>query len=319
MSHGSEKSTSFIAIGVVALLAVLGAGALVSQLTAPDEQPPHDARPAVRRPTALASRQRPAAPERAPASRNSATLAARGGAPSQPLRELQANDVIKREAPPARPQRPRAEQPRQVPGEQAAEAQLAEHPAAAAPPPSGGAVGDAITADFSTSNIEHALAEVGVSAQALDHYRGRYDELAERTAQVHHDAAREGWLNTPRFREEMDEIEADRLAVRDEIGDEAYDLLLFATGQTNRVQVNSVDQPQSGAVGALQSGDIIVSYDGVRIFSPAGLAIEMAAGTPGQSVRVDILRQGKPMQIDVPDGVLPIGMEVAQEPPERLR
>jgi len=57
----------------------------------------------------------------------------------------------------------------------------------------------------------------------------------------------------------------------------------------------------------------------VRIFSPAGLVIEMAAGTPGRSVPVTVLRQGNPMQINVPDGVLPIGLAVAQEPPDRLR
>ena len=311
MASRSDNSSFALTAGLLVLIAVLGAGFLVSRLTAPDAEPASESRPAPRRATPASKLRARQAAAAIPAQRSDP-------ARSRPARE--AGPAERAERPPRR--EPRQREPMDHKVEDAAPPPVAANPpagGAAARPAGAASTGATTMVDFSASAIDRALADAGITPEAMADIRLRYDELAAAEKEVRDEAVREGWLDSPRFAAEMDALAADRLALRDEIGDEAYDLVLFATGQTNRVLVKNVEQPLSGGADSLQVGDVIVAYDGVRIFSPAGLLTEMAAGTPGRVVRVDVLRQGKPIQLDVPDGLIPVGIDSAQEPPERLR
>ena len=59
-------------------------------------------------------------------------------------------------------------------------------------------------------------------------------------------------------------------------------------------------------IAGLQPGDQIVSYDGARVFNYGDLNDQLLQGEPGESVIVDILRDGAPMQVVMPRG--PIGI-----------
>jgi PDZ domain len=221
----------------------------------------------------------------------------------------------------------RPERPRQLPAEEAAvgkERALAgdRHSAATEPTTASGRPATeqhTAAADSSGGAIERILGEEGLSPAVVEDLQRRFEHTLLAAADVRNVAAREGWLDSPRFSDEMAAIEAERRAIRDEIGDEAYDLFLFATGELNRAVVADVERQSRADAAGLQAGDIIVSYDRVRIFSPNDLLAEIDAGKPGTIARLGVHRSGRPIRIDVPAGPLGASIGATQEVPERMR
>ncbi len=120
-------------------------------------------------------------------------------------------------------------------------------------------------------------------------------------------------LDPLRHRSERGEIEERELKgalteIRDryraELGDEAYDLVLYAGGEDNRVVVLwVVDASPAQAVG-LQTGDILLSYAGERLFAKADLVRAVEAGGAGGTVPLVVLREGREHDLSVPAGRL---------------
>jgi S1-C subfamily serine protease len=95
-------------------------------------------------------------------------------------------------------------------------------------------------------------------------------------------------------------------ALRAEIGDAEYEQYLEAYGRSTSVAVGTVLESSPGQRAGLQSGDEIVGYGGQRVFSYNELSSRTMNAQPGQSVVVDIVRDGVPMQVIVEAG--PIGI-----------
>jgi C-terminal processing protease CtpA/Prc len=95
-------------------------------------------------------------------------------------------------------------------------------------------------------------------------------------------------------------------ALRAEIGDSEYESYLQANGRSTAVTISSVMQTSPAQNAGLKPGDDIVAYGGERVFSTSDLNAQTMQGAPGESVLVDIERDGVPMQIVLPRG--PIGI-----------
>jgi S1-C subfamily serine protease len=72
------------------------------------------------------------------------------------------------------------------------------------------------------------------------------------------------------------------------------------------VAVGTVLESSPGQRAGLQSGDEIVAYNGQRVFSYGDLSEQTMSTQAGQSVVIDIVRDGVPMQVVVDSG--PIGI-----------
>ena len=186
-------------------------------------------------------------------------------------------------------------------------------PAAVADAPASGMVIPPV--DYSLSDIERALVAAGLDRATAADIKRRGDELAMSEMNVRDQATREQWLDTPRFAEEMAAIDAQRTSIRDEIGDEAYDRYLYAQGQTNRVRVDDVMTESPAALAGLQTHDMILRYGNIRVFAPEDLVAETRGGTAGELIRLEVIRNGERLEIDVPRG--PLGLRIAptQAPP----
>lgn len=160
-----------------------------------------------------------------------------------------------------------------------------------------------------TSAMERALVAAGIDATTVADIKRRHDDLAMAEIYLRDQATREEWLDSPRFTEELDAITAQRTSIRDDIGDEAYDRYLFAQGQTNRVRVDDVMLDSVAAQAGLQTGDIVLRYGEARIFGPDELVNETRSGRAGESVRLEIIRNGARLEIQVPRG--PLGLRIA--------
>jgi C-terminal processing protease CtpA/Prc len=163
--------------------------------------------------------------------------------------------------------------------------------------------------DSSRSAMERALAAAGLDAATAADIKRRQDarELAE--INLRNQATREQWLDSPRFAEALAAIEAERTSVRDEIGDGAYDRYLFALGEPNRIRVDDVLAQSPAAEAGVQAGDMIVSYGDTRLFAPDELVAETRSGTAGEAVRLEIIRDGERLDVEVPRG--PLGLRIA--------
>lgn len=119
-------------------------------------------------------------------------------------------------------------------------------------------------------------------------------------------AMREGWINTPQYSQEVRELRSGVASMREEIGLDSYDRFLFATGQSNRIVVNSViDSSPAQAIG-LQPGDTIFSYDSNRMFSVGDLRAATTVGEPDVSVVMEVIRGGQLIAFEITRG--PVGV-----------
>jgi hypothetical protein len=95
--------------------------------------------------------------------------------------------------------------------------------------------------------------------------------------------------------------------LRQEIGDDEYERYLTALGRSTKVGVFNVIPSSPAEQAGLRAGDEIVSYAGQRVFDMRELNDLTVEGTPGQSVVLDVQRDGQNVQLVIPRGPIGIG------------
>jgi S1-C subfamily serine protease len=128
---------------------------------------------------------------------------------------------------------------------------------------------------------------------------------------LHDQATREGWLETPRYRQEnmiLNEREED---LRLKLGDDDYDLYLYGTGQPNRVIIQSVIEGSPAQKVGIQSKDIAYSYAGNRLYNIRDLVTTTTEGVADESVLLEVIRDGNIYEFYLPRG--PLGVRVTSE------
>lgn len=165
------------------------------------------------------------------------------------------------------------------------------------------------------NSAQHALIVAGVDAATAAEITRRADEMTMAEMYLRDQAAREQWLDSPRFAEEMAALEQQRVSIRDEIGDDAYDRYLFALGDPNRVRIEEVLGESPAAAAGLRRGDIVLRYGDARLFTPSELVAKTRGGTIGELVRLEIVRDGKRLEVEVPRGPLGLRINVAKNDP----
>ena len=170
---------------------------------------------------------------------------------------------------------------------------------------------DATDRDAPRELSEAALMQAGFSASEATYYRRRYDETAMAQLYLRDQAEREGWIGTPRYYDALREARAGLDSLRDEMGDEAYSRYLYALGRPNRVTIRRVIGGSAAEAAGLQPGDILLRYDGSRVYAVSDVRRGARQGQAGETVPVDILRGGNRIQAYLPRGPLGISMSSA--------
>jgi len=164
--------------------------------------------------------------------------------------------------------------------------------------------------DLSGEDRAAMLIDAGFTPDRAAWILQRESELQMAAMQAQFDARRSG--------EPMDRFDPaldPSAALRAEIGDAAYEQYLEANFRSTSVSVSSVLESSPGQRAGLQPGDEIVSYNGNRVFDVSDLNQQTMLGEPGESVVVDIMRDGMPMQVVMPRG--PIGVSTGRFPGRR--
>ena len=163
---------------------------------------------------------------------------------------------------------------------------------------------------------EQALLGAGFDAREAARLREQTEQLELEQLYLRDRAIREGWAGTPRFAEEARALDARARALREELGDDRYDWLLYAAGRPNRVVVQSVMERSPASDAGLRAGDAILSYGGTRLFEVSALREATTVGRAGESVAVDVVRSGERLRLYLPRGPLGVRLEELRQPPE---
>ena len=162
------------------------------------------------------------------------------------------------------------------------------------------------SADRVAGTINERLQAAGFTPEQIDSVRRREAEAVMQRIELDDQARREGWVNTPRYWAELAELTDGAATIRRELGDDAYDRYLFASGRPNRLSVTSVIETSPAESAGFQVGDIINSYGNERVFSTAQLNELRSSGERGVAVTVEVIRDGRLLQLSIPRG--PMGL-----------
>jgi hypothetical protein len=139
------------------------------------------------------------------------------------------------------------------------------------------------------------LVQAGFSHDRAEAIDRRVQELQVQDQQARFDAQR----NNQQYRG-MD-IEA---TLRKELGDADYEKYLTGTGRPTSVRVMEVLASSPAEKAGLRPGDQIVSYAGQRVFDNGDLNTLTRQGAQGESVTIEVQRDGQTVQLSVPRGML---------------
>ena len=177
-----------------------------------------------------------------------------------------------------------------------------------------GRTGEEAPRDRRQAELDSLLA-AGLDPQSVEEIRRRRDGFELSRLELIDRATREGWRDDERFDREIDSLEENRPDLREELGDEAYDRYLYEQGGGNRVGVASVMSGSVAERAGLESGDVIVSYAGERMFRLRELQSATRGGNYGESVQLSVRRDGEVVAIEVPRGPLGVTLNRTRREP----
>lgn len=132
-----------------------------------------------------------------------------------------------------------------------------------------------------------ALIAAGVDSREVERLQDLWVQQELDRAQIAYDALREGWFFTARHRNELTDLDQ---GLREDLSDEDYDRYLYARGDSNRLKAIAVLDGGAASKAGLRRGDVIVRYDGVRVYKSGDILNLATTGEPGESVPVQIQR-----------------------------
>lgn len=161
---------------------------------------------------------------------------------------------------------------------------------------------------------ESRLVASGLRPADAEILRELYEEIQLERLYARDAAAREGWPGQ-RLRQEFRALDGRIAAVRDEWGEDTYDWFLYAADRTNRVEIESVLGGSPASEAGVRPGDVILSYAGHRIYTPAELRQATTQGSLGEVVALEVVSGGRTRRLDVPRGPLGVRLDARSVPP----
>ncbi len=151
---------------------------------------------------------------------------------------------------------------------------------------------------------QERLVAAGFSEQQANAFIKRREDAAMERLYLRDRAAREGWLDTERYQEDLAKLPNVNENIRSDLSESDYDQYLYATRQRNRVMVTNVLQGSPAQSAGMHPGDIVYSMDGQRVFENDDLLAISSQGSAGEAVSLEVFRNGEIVELYVPRGPL---------------
>lgn len=156
------------------------------------------------------------------------------------------------------------------------------------------------------------LGRAGISSSEIEEIERRWEGYEMDKLYLADQSKRDGTFQSAGYNEEVSSL---RRELREDLGPEGYDALLYATGSNNRVVVRQVLENSPAGRAGLEAGDVIVRYSGQRVFRPDEFKRATTIGQFGTPVTLEVLRDGVLYRFSVPRGPLGISMRPFNDPP----
>ena len=164
---------------------------------------------------------------------------------------------------------------------------------------------------------EDYLAAVGVNPDVASDILRRISQQQFRSLELRNLMRTQDPSDRQQHADELSELDANRISLRSELGDEKYDEYLAVSGRNNRVRVRSVMAGSPAEANGVQPGDVILYYDDHKILGGNDLRRAALAGATGDFANVEVLRDDDRITLTVPYGTLGVEMEEIQIDPAR--
>ena len=161
----------------------------------------------------------------------------------------------------------------------------------------------------------NALVAAGVDESTAQALLSSQDQYQLARLELVDQAEREGWADSEQFDQQLGQLDEQRLDLRAELGDEAYDQYLYEAGRNNRVVIQSVIPGSEAESAGLQIGDAVLNYANERIFSTRELQQATREGSRGELIDVAVERQGQSLFLDVARGPLGVTLSADKQDP----
>ncbi|MCK5396557.1 MAG: PDZ domain-containing protein [Gammaproteobacteria bacterium] len=153
------------------------------------------------------------------------------------------------------------------------------------------------------------LVSAGVNPEYADDILRRISQQEFRRMELINLIQRKASPDLRLYRDELREIQKNKVTLRSELGDEDYDQYLIVTGQNNRVKVSSVMTGSPAESNGFRKDDVIVYYGDQKILNSTDIQNATLEGDIGSFINVEILRDGSRMSLMMPRGTLGIQLE----------
>jgi len=154
--------------------------------------------------------------------------------------------------------------------------------------------------DFAVFNVQ-ALVAAGLNPYDAEELQDAWEGFSLDHLYLVDRATRENWRHKPRFQRAVARLEH---ALLEEVGEEGWDQLLYASGQPNRVQVREVLEDSTADAAGMLPGDVILRYGERAVFKIEWLQAATAHGVRGTPVSVEVMRDGEVLYLEVERGPL---------------
>lgn len=165
---------------------------------------------------------------------------------------------------------------------------------------------DVSTADRGWFN-EQALIDSGMGSSQASELKGHFEQLEMERLYLRDRSIRESW-SREKYREAVQSLDSKEGELENQLGESMYDSYLYASGRPNRVSVTSVFPSAQAGIAGIVSGDHIIRYDNQRIYSGFDLREATTGGNAGDTVALEVERDGKTIQFYLARGPLGIRM-----------
>lgn len=167
-----------------------------------------------------------------------------------------------------------------------------------------------------TSNEQYnGLIAAGIDPSLALDIKQRSDQWALARLELVDTAEREGWRRSDEFAEKMTELRDDRVDLREELGDDAYDSYLYVSGQDNRVVIQNIITGSAAQLSGIEQGDTFISYADQRVFTSRQLQVATRDGIRNELVPVVVQRNGQYLNLQVPRGPLGVTLGAVRVEP----
>ncbi|RDH84655.1 MAG: hypothetical protein DIZ80_04075 [endosymbiont of Galathealinum brachiosum] len=165
-----------------------------------------------------------------------------------------------------------------------------------------------------TPNAENLIAS-GINPDIAEDILRRMSQQDFRRLELQNMMRRSSSTQRREYSKELRELNSNKITLRSEMGDDAYDQYLYVSGQNNRVKVSSVMAGSPAESSGFQPDDIILYYDDKKILSWPDVRAATMQGEIGSYTSIEIIRDGTQMSLMVPRGTLGVQLDAVQIEP----